>query len=118
MPVFVSPMPKGCSGVSFSQNRTMSEVERTEAMNRRSFLWGAAALLGGTSRLAASQNAPMHVPDTSALKRAARQSGKILGMYVVGHDLEFDPTASAIIADTFTMIADGNDLKFANRLRP
>jgi endo-1,4-beta-xylanase len=96
----------------------MSEVERTETMNRRSFLWGAAALLGGTSRLAASQNAPMHVPDTSALKRAARQSGKILGMYVVGHDLEFDPTASAIIADTFTMIADGNDLKFANRLRP
>lgn len=87
-------------------------------MNRRSFLWGAAVVLSETSRLARSQSAPMQVPDTSALKRAARQSGKILGMYVVGHDLQFDPTGSAIIADTFAMIADGNDLKFANRLRP
>ena len=26
--------------------------------------------------------------------------------------------ASAIIANNFSMIADGNDLKFANRLRP
>ena len=61
-------------------------------MNRRSFLHGTAALLAGASRLAASQNTPMQVPDTSALKRAARQSGKILGMYIVGHDLQFDPT--------------------------
>jgi endo-1,4-beta-xylanase len=87
-------------------------------MNRRSFLWGAAALLGGTSRLAASQYGATQVPDTSALQRAARQSGKILGMYIVGHDLQFDPAACAIIASSFSMIADGNDLKFANRLRP
>jgi endo-1,4-beta-xylanase len=89
-----------------------------EAMDRRSFLWGAGVLLGGTSRLAASQSTPAPVADTSALKRAARQSGKVLGMYVVGHDLEFDLTGSAVIAESFSLIADGNDLKFANRLRP
>jgi endo-1,4-beta-xylanase len=87
-------------------------------MNRRSFLHGTAALLAGASRLAVSQNTSMQVPDTSALKRAARQSGKILGMYIVGHDLQFDPTGSAVIAESFSLIADGNDLKFANRLRP
>jgi endo-1,4-beta-xylanase len=87
-------------------------------MNRRSFLRGTATLLASTSRLAASPNIPSALPDTSALKRAAQQSGKILGMYIVGHDLQFDPTGSAIIASTFSMIADGNDLKFANRLRP
>jgi endo-1,4-beta-xylanase len=83
-------------------------------MNRRSLLCGTAALLA----VGASQATVTSVPDTLALKRAARQSGKILGMYVVGHDLQFDPTATAIIANTFSMIADGNDLKFSNRLRP
>lgn len=87
-------------------------------MNRRSFLRGAAALVAGTSRLAAAQSMPMQVPDASALKRAAHQSGKILGMYIVAHDLQFDPTASAMIANNFALIADGNDLKFSNRLRP
>jgi endo-1,4-beta-xylanase len=87
-------------------------------MNRRSFLWGAAALLGGTARLGASPVTPPPVPDTSALKRAAQHSGKTLGMFLVGHDLQYDPTASAIIAGTFPLIADGNDLKFSNRLRP
>jgi endo-1,4-beta-xylanase len=87
-------------------------------MNRRSFLWAAAALLGGTARLGALPATPPPVPDTSALKRAAQHSGKTLGMFLVGHDLQFDPTASAIIAETFSLIADGNDLKFSNRLRP
>ena len=85
-------------------------------MNRRSFLCGTAALLAGGASL--SYGDVRQVPDTLALKRAARQSGKTLGMYVVGHDLQFDPTATAIIANTFSMIADGNDLKFGNRLRP
>jgi endo-1,4-beta-xylanase len=89
-----------------------------KAMNRRSFLWGATALLGGTGRLGASPVTPPPVPDTSALRRAAQHSGKTLGMFLVGHDLQFDPTASAIIAETFPLIADGNDLKFSNRLRP
>lgn len=87
-------------------------------MNRRSFLYSAAALLVGGSDIATAQPTPARVPDTSALKRAARQSGKILGMFTGAHELQFDPTASAIMANTFSMIANGNDLKFANRLRP
>jgi endo-1,4-beta-xylanase len=39
-------------------------------------------------------------------------------MFTGAHELQFDPAASAIMADTFSMIAVGNDLKFANRLRP
>lgn len=58
------------------------------------------------------------LPDTSALKRAAQQSGKILGTYTIEHELEYDTVSSTIIANTFSMIADGNDLKFSNRLRP
>jgi endo-1,4-beta-xylanase len=96
----------------------MSKADGAKVMNRRSFLWGAAALLGGTGRLGASPATPPPVPDTSALKRAAQHSGKTLGMFLVGHDLQFDPTASAMIAETFSLIADGNDLKFSNRLRP
>jgi endo-1,4-beta-xylanase len=57
-------------------------------------------------------------PDSSGLKRAAQRSGRILGMYTVQHELLNDPDASAIIANTFSMIADGNDLKFSDRLRP
>src|ERR1700677_1142152 len=87
-------------------------------MNRRSFLYSAAALLVGASDIATPQPTPARVPDTSALKRASRQSGKILGMFTGAHELQFDPAASAIMADTFSMIAVGNDLKFANRLRP
>ncbi len=89
-----------------------------KAMNRRSFLYGSAALLIGASDIATSQPTPARVPDTSALKRAARQSGKTLGMFTVQYELLFEPEASAIIANTFSMIADGNDLKFAHGLRP
>jgi endo-1,4-beta-xylanase len=39
-------------------------------------------------------------------------------MYTVSHELTSDPAAAAIIAATFSMIADGNDLKFSDRLRP
>jgi endo-1,4-beta-xylanase len=99
----------------------MSERSRAASMqgvSRRSFLYGAAALLSDTAGLTPSETLPAQVSDTSALKRAARQSGKTLGMFTVQHELLFDPVASAIIANTFSMIADGNDLKFANRLRP
>jgi endo-1,4-beta-xylanase len=90
----------------------------TPAMNRRSFLRSAAALMAGAAGLGTAQTTPAKIPDTSALKRAARQSGKLLAMFTGGHELQFDPTASAIIANTFSMIANGNDLKFTNRLRP
>jgi endo-1,4-beta-xylanase len=89
-----------------------------KAMNRRSFLYSAGALLIGASDIATPQPTPARVLDTSALKRAARQSGKILGMFTVQYELLFEPVAAAIIANTFSMIADGNDLKFAKYLRP
>jgi endo-1,4-beta-xylanase len=83
-------------------------------MSRRSFLRGAAAAICAGGSLTQAQNAP----DTSALTRAARQSGKILGVYTGAHELLLEPAASAIIAQTFSLIAVGNDLKFSNRLRP
>jgi endo-1,4-beta-xylanase len=87
-------------------------------VSRRSFLCGAAALMAGRTTLMRSQTGPSQVPDISAIKRAARQSGKTLGMFTGAHELLYDPKASAIIADSFSLIAAGNDLKFANRLRP
>lgn len=87
-------------------------------MSRRFFLRSVASLGAGWNSVAWAQSPPPTVPDTSALKRAAHQSGMILGMYTVQHELLLDPIASAIIANTFSMIADGNDLKFTNRLRP
>jgi endo-1,4-beta-xylanase len=87
-------------------------------MNRRSFLYSAAALLIGGSDIATPQPTPARVPDTSSLKRAARQGGKTLGVFTGAYELMYDPSAAAIIADTFSMIAVGNDLKFADRLRP
>jgi endo-1,4-beta-xylanase len=87
-------------------------------MNRRSFLYSTAALLIGAGDISTAEPTPARVPDTSAMKRAGRQSGKILGMFTGANELQFDPTASAIMANTFSMIANGNDLKFSNRLRP
>jgi endo-1,4-beta-xylanase len=87
-------------------------------MSRRSFLSGAATLTIGAGGLSMAHIAVARVPRALALKAAGRHSGKILGMYTVQHELLFDPKAAAIIADTFGLIADGNDLKFSNRLRP
>lgn len=87
-------------------------------MNRRSFLCGAAAWLSAPSILSGSETSPGKLPDTSALKRAAQHSGKTLGLFTVQYELLFEPEAAAIIANTFSMIADGNDLKFAKYLRP
>ena len=84
-------------------------------LDRRSFMYGATAVMAANSSLAAT---PAAMPDTSALKRAGHHSGKVLGMYTVAHEVLTDPAASAIIANTFSLIADGNDLKFADRLRP
>jgi endo-1,4-beta-xylanase len=98
-------------------NKKRSAIPGDE-MNRRSFLSGAAAWLSATSVLSASQTLPTQLPDTSALKRAAQHSGKTLGTFTVQYELLFEAEAAAIIADTFSMIADGNDLKFAKYLRP
>jgi endo-1,4-beta-xylanase len=87
-------------------------------MNRRYFLRGATALLAGARGFASAQGGPSKTPNTTALKQAARHSGKTLGMFTGQHELLFEPAASAIIADDFSMIAVGNDLKFTDRLRP
>ena len=90
----------------------------SKGVSRRFFVYGAAALLSTQGGVAIGQVPVQFLPDTSALKDAARRSGTILGMYTVMHELLFDPMAAAIIANTFSLVADGNDLKFSNRLRP
>ena len=87
-------------------------------VSRRSFLYATAALLSSHRTLAAAGTLSTRLPDTSALKRAAQHSGKTLAMFTVQYELLHDPAAAAIIANTFTMIADGNDLKFNKYLRP
>lgn len=89
-----------------------------QAVSRRSFLYSSAALLANLAGPVTAQAFTAQLPNTSALKRAAQHSGKILGMFTVQYELLFEPEAAAIIADTFSMIADGNDLKFAKYLRP
>lgn len=64
------------------------------------------------------------MPDPTAhpagldLRSAAQRAGKILGMYTVGHDVQFNDNEARLISKDFSLIADGNDLKFSNRLRP
>ena len=108
-------MLKAFSAALSCQSPPMNE--QSGGVSRRSFLYGAAAVLAGTAGLEGLPTTEK-TPDTSALKNAARQSGKTLGMYTVQHQLLLEPVAAAIIADTFSMIADGNDLKFSGHLRP
>jgi endo-1,4-beta-xylanase len=93
-------------------------VDSASSVSRRAVLQSIAKLSAGLALRAHAQHTQPIGPDISALKRAALKSGKLLGMYTVMHELLFDPVASATIANTFSMIADGNDLKFSNRLRP
>src|SRR6266702_4321308 len=86
--------------------------------NRRSFMRGVAGLCATVSGLGWSQVAKPAMPDTSALKKAARLNGTILATFTGMHQLLYEPAASAMIAETFSMIAVGNDLKFSDRLRP
>jgi endo-1,4-beta-xylanase len=121
MLAFALPIRLAFARALFSRKQNMNEGPEdtsAKAMNRRSFLCGAAALVAGASDLAVSQTLPPQTADTSALKRAALRSGKILAMFTVQYELLHDLIASAIIANTFSMIADGNDLKFAEYLRP
>jgi endo-1,4-beta-xylanase len=90
----------------------------SEGLSRRSFLYGASALLAGTAHLGATPANSPQVPDTAALKRAGKESGKTLATFTVQHQLVYDPVGAATIANTFSMIADGNDLKFSQFLRP
>lgn len=91
--------------------------EETAELSRRSFLYGTAAVIASGSGLGALPPAP-RIPDTSALKRAGRLSGILLGTFTVRHQIMNEPVAAALMANTFSLIADGNDLKFSSRLRP
>ena len=93
-------------------------LKPVSGISRRALLRGAATACLSAIGAPIVQSLTSASPDTSALKRAVQQSGKILGTYTVQHELDYDTSSSTIIASTFSMIADGNDLKFSNRLRP
>jgi endo-1,4-beta-xylanase len=98
---------------------TNTMTNQPPQLTRRSLLAGAAAISAHALAAAVAPIIPPQpVPDTTALRQAARKCGILLGTYTVSHELVYDPTAAAIIDNTFGMIADGNDLKFSNRLRP
>lgn len=86
------------------------------AMDRRTLLRSLAAL--GMIPLMASQSDTSGSAGGQALKHAALRSGVLLSVFTGMHQVQFEPEAAALIANTFGMIADGNDLKFSNRLRP
>ena len=104
----------------FFLNDPMNNLRRnhkSSMLDRRAFLVGVAgACVTASTSLADAVRMPL--PDTSALKQAGQKSGKLLGMFTVQYELLHDPTAAAIIAKTFGMIADGNNLKFSDELRP
>ena len=87
-------------------------------MNRRVFLQTLSATVAGVTATAVAQPALVKPSAMASLKLAAQQSDKILGTYTVKYQLLFDPQATAMIAEGFSLIADGNDLKFSDRLRP
>jgi endo-1,4-beta-xylanase len=99
----------------------MTDFDQTyghHTMNRRTFLQALSATVAGISATAVAQPALVKPSAASSLKFAAQQSGKILGMYTVQYQLLHDAQATAMIAEGFSLIADGNDLKFSDRLRP
>src|ERR1700761_5156939 len=90
-------------------------------MNRRTFLkvsshacvTGTVATgLSSLTRLRASPEAEPY-----ALKSVAAKAGKIVGMYTSNYQLKKYPEDASFIAQNFSLIADGNDLKM-DRLRP
>lgn len=99
----------------------MKKPDRTHggwALDRRTFIQSLSATVAGITLTGAAQPSRVKPSAVLSLKLAAQQSGKILGMFTVQHQLLFDPQASAMIAEGFSLIADGNDLKFSDRLRP
>jgi len=85
-------------------------------MNRRSFLKsaGMSACLSG---IAGSRPIFSQVPRVLPLKAIAEREGRLVGVFA-GAYLKFMPAQADIIAAEFSLIGDGNDLKFSDRLRP
>jgi endo-1,4-beta-xylanase len=72
-----------------------------------------------TSAAIADAKVPAAVsPGARELSMAARQAGVLLSVFTGMHQVRLEPESSALIAESFAMIGDGNDLKFSSRLRP
>jgi endo-1,4-beta-xylanase len=94
-----------------------SSATGARVFTRRVMLRSLAGML--TSAAMADAKVPAAVPPGAReLSMAARQAGILLSVFTGMHQVRFEPESSALIAATFGMIADGNDLKFSSRLRP
>jgi hypothetical protein len=63
-------------------------------MNRRVFLQSLSPTVVGTAAHGLAQPVLAKPSAVASLKVAAQLSGKILGMYTVSHQLQFDPQAT------------------------
>jgi len=90
----------------------------TGLLTRRTFLHSATVAAIGMSAGTMAASPIVKGSSIASLKEASLASNKILGVYTVQHQLLNDPKAAGMIEDGFALIADGNDLKFSNRLRP
>jgi endo-1,4-beta-xylanase len=83
-------------------------------ISRRSFLKSAGmsgCMVLGSSRMNAQPSGP------PTLKSMARRTGRQIGVFG-GVYLPNQPELAGVISREFSMVGDGNDLKFSDRLRP
>ena len=85
-------------------------------ITRRSLL-KAAALYSCTTQFLVSSQCDAQAPGGPSLKSLAQRSGRQIGVFG-GAYLPSQPDRAEVIAREYSMIADGNDLKFSDRLRP
>jgi endo-1,4-beta-xylanase len=87
-------------------------------MNRRRFMkMGSQACATSAVVLTLPSLSRAEASPQPTLKSVAAKAGKIVGMYTSNYSLNKYPDDSNFIAQHFSMIADGNDLKM-ERLRP
>jgi endo-1,4-beta-xylanase len=87
---------------------------KTPLSDRRTFLRN--VMMSGAAL--AVQQLPTTDDPARRLGQAARSGDHKLGVFWGAHNVQTDPVGSKMIADNFALIADGNDLKFSDRLRP
>jgi endo-1,4-beta-xylanase len=85
-------------------------------MSRRSLL-RSAALYACATRFMGASHSEAQAPGVPSLKSLAQRSGRQTGVFG-GAYLPSQPDRAQVVAREFSMIADGNDLKFSDRLRP
>lgn len=62
--------------------------------------------------------AQSQIANSATLKAIGQRSGRRIGVFTVASVLQYTPAAVSLIEREFSMIADVNDLKFSDRLRP